>query len=200
MFSLLLILVSIVAPLIFVRFNKTQDNTLVKIVAIVCFSFSWWAIVVWFAFLVEGWQLTLNTPAAQKATLPVGNRAMLTLLQEAVYLLPISRLMLAILYASPLLLIPLILITRKRSQAVLILMFSTVANLLFFWIQVLADSGFQASFMNISIQGMILLTTYALLIYALIRQRPFPPANTSRFSGKIKIWRKVCDSVCFNCR
>jgi hypothetical protein len=183
MFLLLLILVSIVATLIFVRFNKAQDNMLVKIVAIFCFSFSWLAIVLWFTSLVELWQIALNTPAAHHASIPVGNRAMLTFLQEAVYLLPISRFMLAILYAFPLLLIPLILIMIKRSQAVLILMFSTLANLLFFWIQVLVDTGFQASFMKISIQGMILLTTYALVVYGLVRQRPFPFTAASKFSN-----------------
>ncbi len=173
MFFLLLITVSILALLIFMRFRQPQPRKLIKFVAIICFSFSWVAVVMWFTSLAEAWQIALSTPAANSESIAAWNRTVLTLLREAVYLLPVSRLTLAILYASPFLLIPVTLTIIKRSQATVILMFSTLMNLLFFWIQLLVDYGITASFSKISIQGVIMLTTYAAMLYILVRQRPF---------------------------
>ncbi len=172
MFLLLLILVSITTVLFFVHFREAQKNNLIKLVVISCFSFSWAAIVLWLTVLIEGWQISLNTPAAHSEAIPEWSRTILTLLQEAAYLLPMNRLTLAVVYAMPLLLIPLLLIVLKRSQATLILMFATMLNLIFFWIQVIIDNSFPASFMQTSIQGIILLVTYILVLYLLVRQRP----------------------------
>jgi hypothetical protein len=172
MFLFLLAIVSIVAVLIFAQLNnKKKAGALLKVITGVCFAFSWVAIVMWFTSLVEVWQIGLNTPGANNESVPIWSRIVLSSLREVVYLLPASRLTLGVLYALPILLIPLASAAVKRSQVTLVLMLSTLVNLFFFWIQVIVDSGIPPSFMKVSIQGLVLLITYTLLIAALILQR-----------------------------
>ncbi len=159
-FSLLAIIL-IVALLVFVHF-KTRNNNLVKIIAVIWFVFSWVVLVMWFTVLVETWQIALNTPGANDISLPVWEHAALSVLREAVYIFPISRLALGTLYTLPFMMIPIALIAVKRSQTKRILIFSTLVNLLFFGIQVIIDNGIPPTFMKISIQGIIILVSYLL--------------------------------------
>lgn len=120
------------------------------------------ALVMWLTALVETWQIALNTPEANNISLPVWERTALSVLREAVYIFPISRVALGTLYTLPFMMIPIVLIAIKRSQTKRILVFSTLVNLLFFGIHVLIDNGIPPTFMKISIQGIILLVSYLL--------------------------------------
>ena len=171
MFATLLFIISIIALSNFIWFNKRQNNYLFQLITGFCFVFSWVMIVMWITSLVEVWQIALSTPASNNASLALGSRLILNLLREMVNLLPISRLTLGVLYALPILLIPLILSVVKRSQVMLILNYSTLINLLFFGTQVIVDKGIPVSFTKISIQGSIFLTTYFLASFVLIQQR-----------------------------
>jgi hypothetical protein len=157
----LLAVILIAVLLIFVHF-KTRNDNLVKIIAGVWFIFSWVVLVMWFTALVETWQIALNTPGANDTSLPVWERTVLSVLHEAVYIFPISRLALGTLYTLPFMTIPMALIAIKRSQTKRILIFSTLVNLLLFGIQVIIDNGIPPTFMKISIQGIILLVSYLL--------------------------------------
>lgn len=157
----LLAIVLITVLLIFV-YVRTQNNKLVKIIAGIWFIFSWILLAMWFVGLVETWQIALNTPRANDISLPVWELTTLGVLREAVYILPISRLALGILYTLPLVIIPIALIAIKRSQMNLILIFSTMVNVLFFGIQVIIDNGIPSTFTKISIQGVVLLISYLL--------------------------------------
>ncbi len=170
---LVIIIVSIVTLLVLIQNNKGKDNAFYRSVAGICLVFSWAVIVMWFAVLTETWQIALNTPVVNNVSIPVWGRIVQNLLRSVVYVFPVSRLMLAILYALPILLIPMVLFVMRRSQVTSILLYSTLMNLLFFGVQLLADNWIHTSFIKIPIQGVVLLTTYAFLLYALIRQRPF---------------------------
>lgn len=167
---LLSIVISIIAVLTFVRFKKAESGALLKIVIGFCFTFSWVVLAMWFTSLVEVWQIALNTPGAENASLPAWRRTILGLLREAVYLFPTNRLTLGVLYALPFLLIPITLAIAKRYQAILILLFSTLVNLLFFWSQVIVDSSIPGSIGKISVQGAILLMSYLLAFLVVFSQ------------------------------
>ncbi len=170
---LTIIIVSIATLLLFIQNHKGKDNTLFRIIAGICFAFSWVLIVMWFTVLIEGWQITLNTPIANSDLIPVWGRIVQNLLRSIVFLFPVTRLTLGILYALPILLIPAVLVVIKRPQATSIMLYSAGANFLFFWMLLIVDNGIHLSFIKIPIQGTVLLTTYLFLLYGLVRQRPF---------------------------
>lgn len=175
MFFTIIIIASIAAPLMLILNKKGKDNTFFRIVGGVCLAFSWVLIVMWFTVLIEGWQLTLNTPMADNNLVPMWGRVVQNLLRNIAFLLPVSRLTLGILYASPIILVPIWLMVVKRLQATSIMMYSALVNLLFFWILFIVDNWLRISHIRIPIQGVVLLTIYALSLYVLIRQRPFSP-------------------------
>ena len=159
--------------LIFILNKKGKDNALFRIVSGMCFAFSWVLIVMWLTGLIEGWQIWLNTPIANSELIPIWGHVIQNLLRSVVFLFPVTRLTLGILYALPILLIPVLLVMVKRLQATPIMLYSTLMNLLFFWILLIVDNGVRLSSIKMPIQGVVLLTTYLILLYALLRQRPF---------------------------
>lgn len=173
MFLILLTIVSLVTVLLFGKITSSKrDGNLPKVIAGACLVFSWITIVMWFTSLLETWQIGLNTPGAGGESIPAWNRTVLNSLRTVAFLLPTSRFTLGVLYALPLLLIPLASTVASRSQAMLPLTFSTLGNLIFFWVQVIVDSGLATSFVKLSIQGVILLLAYFFLVLALLLQRP----------------------------
>ena len=173
MFFTITIIVSIVTLLVFIQNKKGKDNALFRIVSGICFAFSWILIVMWVTVLIEGWQMALNTPTANSELIPVWGHIVQNLLRSVAFLFPVTRLTLGVLYALPILLIPVVLVMLKRPQATSILLYSTLMNLLFFWVQLIADNWIHMSFIKIPIQGTVLLMTYAFLLYVLIRQQQF---------------------------
>jgi len=163
------IIVSIVTGVLFIQVNQGKDNAIFRLATAICFVFSWLIIAMWFTILTEAWQLALDTPAASSELIPAWGRVVQNLLHRVVFVLPVSRLTLGVLYALPILLIPLILAVVRRPQMMSLLLYSTSVNLLFFWMQLIVDNWTRIPFMKIPIQGTILLTTYVLVIYALIR-------------------------------
>ncbi len=157
--------------------KKGKDNTFFRIVGGICLAFSWVLIVMRFAVLIESWQIMLNTPGANSDLIPVWGHIVQNLLRNIVFLLPVTRLTLGILYASPILLVPIWLMVVKRLQATSIVLYSALVNLLFFWILFIVDDWLRISHIKIPIQGVVLLTIYALSLYVLIRQRPCLPSN-----------------------
>lgn len=177
MFFATILILTIVIPFVFIQHKKGGDNTLLNFIAGVGFVYSWALVVMWLTVLIEGWQISLNTPMVRSELIPVWVRFVLNLLHSISFLFPVNRLTLGILYALPVLLIPLGFIGMGRWfigwDNLSILLYSTMLNLLFFWIQVLADSGSHSSFVYVSVQGTVLLMTYLVLLVALIGQRPF---------------------------
>lgn len=167
-----IVIVSLVTLLIFIQNKQGKDNALFKMLSGICFAFSWVLIVMWCTVMIETWQIALNTPTNNEL-ISEGERIIQNLLRSIVFLFPVSRLTLGILYALPIFLIPLILLRGKWSQMTSILLHSTLVNLLFFWSQLIIDNWLRLSFMRISLQGLVLLITYVFVIYVLIRQRSF---------------------------
>jgi hypothetical protein len=173
MLPLLLIIFSLAVVLNFIWFNQNRQKNLPKLFAGIGFILSWAFIVMWFTSLAELWQLSLNTPQAHDDSIPAWSSYVLSFLRAAVYLLPVRRLALAVLYAMPFLLVPTAVALTKRLQTTSILIFSTWVNLLFFWMLVVIDGGRSSSFAGISIHGIVVLVTYVFALLALVRQRQF---------------------------
>jgi len=171
MFFAIITIVSIVTLLAIIQFDERKDNILFRLVVSICFFFSWGMIVMWLTVLIETWQLALSTPFANSESIPTWGHIIQNFLRRAVFLFPVSRLTLGILYALPILLIPALLIAVKQSQALPTMLLSTLANLLFFWTQLIIDYWMRLSYLKIPVQGIILLMTYALTLYILIRHR-----------------------------
>jgi hypothetical protein len=173
------LLISIAIAFVLLRFNKRRDHPGIRLVAGVCLFISWLLVVAWLVVQVEAWQISLATPAATDPALPAWSRAVLALLREAAYWLPIGRFALGLLYATPLLLLPLGLALSNRAQATLILLSAAGANLIFFWLQVVVELGLSGSLEMQAVRGVILLVTYSLVCLGLLWQarllsRPLP--------------------------
>jgi hypothetical protein len=164
------LLISIAIAFVLLRFNKRRDHPGIRLVAGVCLFISWLLVVAWLVVQVEAWQISLATPAASDPALPAWSRAVLTLLREAAYWLPIGRFSLGLLYAAPLLLLPLGLALSNRAQATMILLSAAVANLVFFWLQVVVELGLPGSLEMQAVRGVILLATYGLVCLGLLWQ------------------------------
>lgn len=167
MFLLTILIISIVTMLIFIQNIKGKDNPLFQAIAALCFAFSGVTLVMWFTILIEGWQIALGTPASSWQSLSGGERA-IQMVQRIVFLLPVSRLALGALYTSPIIVIPLALAARKRSQATSIILHATLLNLLFFWTQLIIDEWIRASITSIPLQSVVLVASYGLVLYLLI--------------------------------
>lgn len=170
---LLIIFVSIVTILVFVQHNKGKDNVWYRLIAGLCFTFSWVLLVMWFTVLIENWQIALSTPAATSEFIPSWERGVQNLLRNVAFLLPASRPGLAIFYGLPILLIPITLIMTKKQRVSSILLYSALLNLLFLWTQLIVDNWSRFSPMQIPLQGVILLASYVLVLVLLMGQRPF---------------------------
>jgi hypothetical protein len=176
-FFTLLIIVSIVTLLLFIRFERIKNETVRSLMPAVSFVFSWVVTVMMLTAVVETWQLVLSIPPAVRAPVPAWGQVIESGLHTAVYLLPVGRMALAGVYALPLLLIPLLVIAMKGLEVEPVLLCSAVVNLSFFWLLLLMDNGLPESAVRIPIQGLILLVAYALALFLLIRQRPFVAAS-----------------------
>lgn len=173
MFFAMIIVASIITLLIFVQNRKGQNSTLFTIIGGISFAFSWVLVVMWFTVLIEGWQIALNTPMVNHDLLPMWEHIGQRLLHTLVGLFPAPRLGLAVIYASPILLLPLLLIGVNRLRVTSILLYSALVNLLFFWVLFMMDSWSSLAQSKTVLEGVVSLTTYALVLYALVRQRPF---------------------------
>ena len=170
---LLIIFVSIVTLLVFVQNNKGKDNVWYRLIAGICFTFSWVLLVMWFTVLIENWQIALSAPAANSGFIPSWGHGVQKLLRNVAFLLPVSRLGLAVLYGLPILLIPIALIIKKKQRASSILLYSTLLNLLFLWTQLIAEHWSRSFLVQIPLQGAIFLASYVLVLVLLMWQRPF---------------------------
>ncbi len=171
MVPLLLIIFSLAVVLNFIWFNQNRRKNLPKLFARVGFILSWMLIVMWLASLAELWQIAMNTPQAYDDSIPTWSSYVFGFLRAAVYLLPVPRLALGVLYAMPFLLVPVAVALANRPQATPVFIFSTWVNSLFFWILVVMDNGRASSFTGICIHGAIVLVTYVFALFALVRQR-----------------------------
>lgn len=187
MFFALMIIVSIVTSLVFILNKTGKDNALFRIVGGLCLLFSWVLIVMWFTVLIESWQFALNTPMANNDLVPAWGRMLQSLLHRVVFLFPITRLTLGILYALPIVSIPVLLIAAQPTQLTAIAAFSAVINMLFFWVSFLwmlvtAAQGFSFTFEKVLSEGIVFLPAYAFLLYGLVRQRPFATRPSAQIS------------------
>lgn len=170
---LFIIFVSIVTLLVFVQNNKGKDNVWYRLIAGICFTFSWVLLVMWFTVLIENWQIALSTPAATGEFIPLWGRGVQNLLRNVAFLLPVSRLGLAVFYGLPILLIPIALIMTKKQRMLSILLYAALLNLLFLWTQLIAEYWSRSSLVQIPLQGVIFLASYVLVLVLLMWQRPF---------------------------
>ncbi|MCK5919339.1 MAG: hypothetical protein KAG66_00255 [Methylococcales bacterium] len=162
---------SIMTLLIFIQMRKGKEMPIVyKLIMGISFIFSWAAVAIWFTTLVESWQLSLNTPAV--AALPRG-QDVINLLRHVAFLLPVKRLTLGVLYALPILLIPIVWMVVKWQNRLQIALFSTMINWLFFWIITIVDN-LSHSLVQIPLEGGVLLIVYLMVFFVLVGQRPFP--------------------------
>lgn len=162
---------SIMTLLIFIQMRKGKEMPIVyKLIMGISFIFSWAAVAIWFTTLVESWQLSLNTPAV--AALPRG-QDVINLLRHVAFLLPVKRLTLGVLYALPILLIPIVWMVVKWQNRLQIALFSTMINWLFFWIITIVDN-LSHSLVQIPLEGGVLLIVYLMVLFVLVGQRPFP--------------------------
>ncbi|MFO7537861.1 MAG: hypothetical protein R6X32_07350 [Chloroflexota bacterium] len=164
------LIISVGIAFVLLRFNKRRDHPGIRLVAGLSLFVSWLLVVAWLVVQVEVWQISLATPAATDPALPAWSRAILALLREAAYWLPLGRFTLGLLYAVPLLLLPLALALSNRPQATLILLTSAGANLVFFWLQVAVELGLSGSLEMQAVRGIILLATYGLVCLGLLWQ------------------------------
>jgi hypothetical protein len=137
----LLIIMSIVTAFVFVRFDKLDNDALRSLSPVISFAFSWLVIAVLFTVLVETWQIVLSIPAAVREPAPAWGKIVENVLRTAVFLLPFSRMTLALVYSLPLLLVPLLAIGVKRLEMGPALLYSALLNLIFFWLLLLMDNG-----------------------------------------------------------
>lgn len=174
----ILIIMSILTLLLFMRFEKIESEAIRDLVPGISFAISWLVTVLLFVVLIETWQYTLSIPEVVREPVPAWGQVIESMLHTAVYLFPVSRIGLAVLYALPLLLVPLLVIIVKQVEVGPALLYSALVNWLFFWLLLVLDNGLPETATRIPIQGLILLIAYALVLFLLARPWPFALKTT----------------------
>jgi len=171
MLLILIIIVSVSVLFAYFHANGYKNSLFMSFMSVMCFFFSCGVVVSWFTLLVEQWQLTLNTPWAYRETLPVWAHFVQNMLRHLAFGLPVSRLTLGFLYTLPILLTPVFFIFTQQVRRTQLMLYATLINLSFFWIQLSAEYSLRATSLKIPIQSIVVFITYGFVMYALFRFR-----------------------------
>lgn len=109
MFFITIIILSLITLFALIRLETQKDSNSIgfKLIAAGCFIVSWGVIIMALTAMIERWQLALNTPLAHQTGLPIWGQWVQAGLEQLVFLFPVRRVTLGLIYALPILLIPL---------------------------------------------------------------------------------------------
>lgn len=159
MFIIIFAALSVVTLVLFFKSNEVMNSTYIRFIIGASFLFSWAGVALWLIALIERWQFSVAVPNTDSFIESV--------LYSLVYFVPVSRIALGVFYALPVLLIPVVVAMVTKERVTSILHYATAINLLFFAAHTAADRWI-TPFVELPVQGALLLTTYGLVIMGLL--------------------------------